>query len=255
MNRILLEAETHQQESGPRHVAVPRGELTDHITHGLCELADETGAEAIITPTITGRTARLVARHRPKPAIIAVSTHAEVVRQLGVVWGVAALSSLRRQGGDDRLEAAVRAAFLQSGASSRAHLVVVLASHPIEGGEGFPTIRVVRVGEEGRSCDAKIRNPNIEIRNKFEANANPEKKSPYRRLFRISSSNLFRISTFGFRIFFKLLAASGPALQAHRIPRFRSRYAANGLARTMSSSRRAGIGSVQQCGSARTVPA
>ena len=54
--------------------------------------------------------------------------------------------------GDDRIAAAVRASFL-SGVVKAGALVVVLAGHPIEGGEGFPTIRVVRVGEEGRSCE------------------------------------------------------------------------------------------------------
>ena len=51
-----------------------------------------------------------------------------------------------------RLEAAVRASFLE-GAVKAGTLAVVLAGHPIEGGDGFPTIRVVRVGEEGRSCE------------------------------------------------------------------------------------------------------
>ena len=40
-----------------------------------------------------------------------------------------------------------------SGVVNAGALVVVLAGHPIEGGESFPTIRVVRVGEEGRSCE------------------------------------------------------------------------------------------------------
>ena len=111
MNRILLESETHQSENGPRHVAVPRGELTDHVTHALCDLAHETGAEAIITPTITGRTARLVARHRTRAAIIAVSTDEAVVRQLAVVWGVQGVCiPFAVQRGDDRMEVAVRAA-------------------------------------------------------------------------------------------------------------------------------------------------
>jgi pyruvate kinase len=152
MNRILLESETHQQSNVPRHVAVPRGELIDHVTHTICDLAHETGAEAIITPTLTGRTARLVARHRPRPAIVATSTDEAVVHQLAVVWGVQAVSSPPIERGEDRLEAAVRAAFL-GGAVPCGTLVVVLAGHPVEGGEGFPTIRVVRVGEDGRSCE------------------------------------------------------------------------------------------------------
>jgi pyruvate kinase len=153
MNRILLESESHQTDNGPRHVAVPRGELTDHITHALCDLASETSADAIITPTLSGRTARLVARHRPKPAIVAVATDEAVVRQLAVVWGVCTVrASFSLERGDDRLAAAVRAAF-QCGTVAAGMLVVGLAGHPIEGGEGFPTIRVVRVGEDGRSCE------------------------------------------------------------------------------------------------------
>ena len=127
--------------------------MIDHVSHTICELAHETGAEAIITPTLTGRTARLAARHRPKPAIVAVATDDAVVRQLAVVWGVHAVPvPFPIQTGDDRIEAAVRAAFL-GGAVKPGALVVVLAGHPIEGGEGFPTIRLVRVGEEGRSCE------------------------------------------------------------------------------------------------------
>ena len=152
MNRILLESETHQHRNILAQIALPRGEMTDHVTHMICDLAQETGAKAIITPTLTGRTARLVARHRPEPAIIAVSTDDAVVRQVAVVWGVQAVAAPPLQRGDDRLEAAVRAAFL-GGAITCGTLVVVLAGHPIEGGEGFPTIRVVRVGEDGRSCE------------------------------------------------------------------------------------------------------
>src|ERR1019366_6607810 len=72
MNRILMESESHQQGDIPRHVAVPRGEITDHVTHTICDLAHETGAAAIITPTLTGHTARLVARLWPLPAILSV---------------------------------------------------------------------------------------------------------------------------------------------------------------------------------------
>ncbi len=151
MNRILVEAETHQADDRPRQVSVPRGGLIDHVTHCVCELALETGADAIITPTITGRTARLVARHRPRAAIVAVAADDAILRRLAVVWGVQAVGMpLPIQSGDDRLEASVRAAFL-SGVLRAGTLAVVLAGHPVEGGEGVPTIRVVRVGADGRS--------------------------------------------------------------------------------------------------------
>jgi pyruvate kinase len=152
MNQILREAECHQTDDGPRHLSVPRGELIDHLTHMTCELAQEAEAEAIIAPTITGRTARLVARHRPRAAIVAVTNEA-VVRQLGLVWGVQPVAYPSAvKPGEDRLSAAVRAAFL-GGAVAAGALAVVLARHPIEGGEGLPTIRVVRMGENGKACE------------------------------------------------------------------------------------------------------
>ena len=153
MDQILREAESHLAEDGSRLVLVPKGELTDHVTHLTCTLAQDTGAAAIIAPTHTGRTARLVARHRPNPAIIAVSSHDEVLRQLGLVWGVRAVPPATPiQRGDDRLAAAVRAAFI-AGAVQTGDRVVVLAGHPVEGDEGLPTIRVARVGDDGKSCE------------------------------------------------------------------------------------------------------
>jgi pyruvate kinase len=134
-------------------VLVPKGELNDHVTHLVCTLAQDSEAAAIIAPTHTGRTARLVARHRSKAAIIAVAAREEILRQLGLVWGVRAVPPAGpNKPGDDRIEAAVRAAFA-AGAVQSGDRVVVLAGHPVEGGEGFPTIRVVRVGEDGKSCE------------------------------------------------------------------------------------------------------
>lgn len=153
MDTIVREADRHFADAGPRLIALSRGELIDHITHMLVELAADTGAEAIVTPTLTGRTPRLVARHRPRTAIIATSGSPHVVRALSPVWGVQAVPvPFAIQPGDDRLTAAVRAAYLGDAVRPGA-LVVVLAGHPIEGGEGFPTIRVVRVGEEGRPIE------------------------------------------------------------------------------------------------------
>ncbi|MCI0682606.1 MAG: pyruvate kinase, partial [Gemmataceae bacterium] len=150
MHQILLEAEANQVEDGPRRVAVPRGELIDHISHATCELARELQAAAVITPTVTGRTPRLVARHRPSAAIVAV-TSAAVVRRLKIVWGVQPVAEPSEiKPGDDRLQAAVRAAF-QSGVVKPGELAVLLAGHPVEGGAGLPTLRVVRIGAEGNA--------------------------------------------------------------------------------------------------------
>lgn len=152
MQRILIEAERHQLDDSPRGLAVPKGELIDHITHLTFDLARHAAARAIVAPTLTGRTARLIARHRPAASIVAVSSSEEVVRRLALVWGVnAVLYPAPVMKGDDRMAAAVRAAFAR-GVIQCGDRVVVLAGHPIEGAEGLPTIRVAQVGEAGRSC-------------------------------------------------------------------------------------------------------
>lgn len=153
MNRILAEAEAHQTDDGPRLLNIPKGELIDHITHMTYTLAMESKAAAIVAPTFTGRTARLIARHRPRPAVIAVARPEEVLRRLALVWGVQAVPfAAPIGGGDDRLEAAVRAAFV-AGAVQPGDRVVVLAGHPNDSGPGFPTIRVVAIGPDGKSCE------------------------------------------------------------------------------------------------------
>jgi pyruvate kinase len=135
-------------------VEVPKGDLHDHMTHVTCNLAREIGARAIVAPTLTGHTARLAARHRPATAIVAVAAEEQVLRRLSLVWGVQAVPAGEPvHAGDDRLSAAVRATFA-AGAVKEGDLIVLLAGHPIEGAEGFPTIRVARVGEAGRPREA-----------------------------------------------------------------------------------------------------
>ena len=153
MDRIARETESHLIHDGTQDVFVPRGTVEDHLTHMICALARDIRADAIVTPTYSGRTARLVARHRPRAMIVAPSPKEEVVRRMALVWGLSPVpmdNVLQR--GADRLEAAVRASFIH-GAVHAGQKVVVMAGHPVEGGGRFPTLRVVRVGEGGQSCE------------------------------------------------------------------------------------------------------
>jgi pyruvate kinase len=155
MSRIAFEAESHLTEFGPppAELWLPRPELDDHITHLAIDLAGRAGADAIITPTLSGRTARLLARHRPRAAIVAPAPTEDVLRQMAVVWGLQpVLMTTCCRPGDDRLSGAVLAAF-QAGVVEKGNLVVVLAGHPVEGGDHLPTIRLARVGEGGRASE------------------------------------------------------------------------------------------------------
>lgn len=60
----------------------------DAIAFAACETALELGASAIVTPTRTGNTARLVSKYRPPLPIIALTFEEKVTRQLLLSWGV-----------------------------------------------------------------------------------------------------------------------------------------------------------------------
>ncbi len=150
MDRIVREAEVHRDDDPTRAVDVPRGDVDDYISAVTCQLARAVRADVIVVPALSGRTARLVARHRPAVPIVAPAPSDALLRQLALVWGLTPLPLDAAQPGEDRLETAVRSAF-RHGAAQAGQTAVVLAGHPVEGGERFPTIRVVRVGEGGQS--------------------------------------------------------------------------------------------------------
>lgn len=60
------------------------------IAHASRLVAAEVGAAAIVIPTASGETARLVAATRPPVPLLALSSSEETLRQLGLVWGVTA---------------------------------------------------------------------------------------------------------------------------------------------------------------------
>ena len=155
MHRIALETESHLQQSGAARgdwFNRPSEEIDDPITVAACELAAEVNAAAIVVPTLTGRTAQLVIRHRPWARVVAVAPVDAVLQKLALVWGVTPVRMTPTAAGADRMTTAVRDAFA-AGTVQLGERIIVLAGHPIEAGPRFPTVRVVRVGEAGTSME------------------------------------------------------------------------------------------------------
>jgi pyruvate kinase len=67
------------------------------IAHNLCLAARELRLDALIVPTLSGRSARLVSAHRPTVPIYALSPGKETVRRCGLMWGVQAASMRRHE--------------------------------------------------------------------------------------------------------------------------------------------------------------
>jgi pyruvate kinase len=60
------------------------------VAWAACRAAHELGLDALVVPTQSGRSARLVSAHRPNVPIYALSPDSETVRRCGLMWGVQA---------------------------------------------------------------------------------------------------------------------------------------------------------------------
>ena len=107
-----------------------RQTVTDSISYACCATAADLGAAAIITSTSSGSTARMVARHRPKAPVIAVSPNLESLRQLQLVRGVTAILSNYATTMDEQLDNSTQAA-KRAGVIRNGDLVVITAGMPI----------------------------------------------------------------------------------------------------------------------------
>jgi pyruvate kinase len=65
------------------------------LAHNACDAARELHLAALIVPTLSGRSARLISAHRPHVPIYALSPGRETVRRCGLIWGVEAASMAR----------------------------------------------------------------------------------------------------------------------------------------------------------------
>jgi pyruvate kinase len=65
------------------------------LAYTACRAANELGLAALICPTLSGRSARLISAHRPTVPIYALSPGRETVRRCGLMWGVRAASMPR----------------------------------------------------------------------------------------------------------------------------------------------------------------
>jgi pyruvate kinase len=65
------------------------------VAYSACAAARELHLAALVVPTLSGRSARLLSAHRPQVPIYALSPGRETVRRCSLMWGVQA-SSMRR---------------------------------------------------------------------------------------------------------------------------------------------------------------
>ena len=83
------------REWNERRVRRDRRDPAYTLAYTACRAAHELGLAALVCPTLSGRSARLISAHRPTVPILALSPGRETVRRCGLMWGVRAASMPR----------------------------------------------------------------------------------------------------------------------------------------------------------------
>jgi pyruvate kinase len=78
------------------------------IAYSACAAARDLGLSALVVPTLSGRSARLISAHRPTVPIYCLSPGRETVRRCSFMWGVQAASMRRHEVTEELIADAAR---------------------------------------------------------------------------------------------------------------------------------------------------
>ena len=134
MSRIAERAEQDIDYRGRmQKVKEDRQETTDittAISYATCSVASDLNAAAIITVTMSGFTANMIARYKPGCQIIGCTLDEKVYRQLNLLWGVKPVMIQKERTTDALFEEAVFKA-KQAGLVKTGDTVVITAGVPL----------------------------------------------------------------------------------------------------------------------------
>ncbi|WP_409345303.1 pyruvate kinase [Paenibacillus sp. MBLB4367] len=120
--------------------------VTEAISQSVANSALDLDAKAIITPTESGYTARMVSKYRPKAPIIAVTPNEQVMRRLCLSWGVIPIRGEEAKTTDELFELAVDTS-MKHDLIKLGELVVITAGVPVGRSGSTNLIKVHQIGQ------------------------------------------------------------------------------------------------------------
>jgi pyruvate kinase len=120
--------------------------ITEAISSSAVAIAGEVDARAIITATMSGTTARMVARHRPSVPIVAVTPSERTLYRLALVWGVKPVKVGEFKTTDKMVKVMIQAA-RQEGLVAWGDCTVLTAGIPFGQGKKTNMLKVQVIGE------------------------------------------------------------------------------------------------------------
>jgi pyruvate kinase len=148
MARIAERAEAalEYREIFLRQASAQQTTVTEAISQAVANSALDLDANAIITSTESGYTARMVSKYRPKAPIIAVTPVEHVMRSLQLVWGVIPVLGKPAKTTDEMFDIAVNGA-VGAGLVKLGDTVVITAGVPVGRSGSTNLIKIHTVGD------------------------------------------------------------------------------------------------------------
>ncbi len=162
-----------------RRVSDINKDLSQIITSAASWTADQIDAACIVVPTLSGNTAKLVSRNRPRRSIIAASPSETVRRRLLLFWGIVPVAIEHQENSEEMIQSSISKT-ISEGFAASLDKVVVVAGIPINSPLSTNNIRVHVIGNVlgrglegfGKHCTGRI----IKAQNFEEASAALGKK-------------------------------------------------------------------------------
>jgi len=132
LDKVSRVTEAHFPHADWLRMRAPSGrqEIAEAISYAACEMAMDLEAQAILTNTEYGGTARLISRFRPKTPIVAVTPREDTWRRLSLSWGVFPLLTPQIRDTDHMLKVVEEVA-LKAGMLNHGDRVIITTGTPI----------------------------------------------------------------------------------------------------------------------------
>jgi len=149
MNKILQTTESELKPRDWLRTEMHQGKtaVAAAVSHAAVGIAQDLNVAAILTPTRSGTTARMVARYRPRVPIVALCHRRETYRALALVWGVHPVALDDDVSDSDALITRCKTEALQHGFVVSGDTVLITAGLPLSAQSTTNLIKVEVIEE------------------------------------------------------------------------------------------------------------
>ena len=104
MAKIVEESESHLDHKAYRNRrtnSINRSNISNQVSYAAVSTADELNAKAIVAPSISGFTTRMLSKWRPNVVVYGLSPSSSTLRQMQIYWGVVPVEAKRASTTDE----------------------------------------------------------------------------------------------------------------------------------------------------------